>query len=86
VRLSVSSGALVLAIFMAGDNPGDQSGQAGRLITPPQDQAHARPGFWRPSPFDRPYDSQILPKPAGASRPRRKTCEENREFQLLSLF
>jgi len=58
VKLSVSSGALILAMLIAGDSLAGQGGQAARLITPPQDQAHGRPGFWRPSSFNRPYDPQ----------------------------
>ncbi len=56
MRLSVSSGALILAILTAGPNLASQSRPAGRLTTPSQDAAHARTGFWRPSSFDRPYD------------------------------
>ncbi len=41
---------------MSGGNLAGQSGQPGRLMAPPQDRAHARPGAWRPSSFDRPYD------------------------------
>ena len=56
MKLSVFAGALLVTMLTAGGNSLGQSGQPGRPMAPAQDKAHAKPGFWRPTSFDRPYD------------------------------